>query len=119
MYPFSFKKDYALKQNRCVPVMKGIILYAKGKLPAHFTGSDADFREVTDFDRSIKYGHPSDARCLKCGVCKPKLDASKAAGRVAPVLYYEVSGSAWQKLAVIPAAVTLAVAVDFSLPWDL
>lgn len=64
MYPFSFKKDYALNQKRCVPVMKGIILYAKGELPAHFTGSDADFKEGTDFDRSIKCGQLLDALCL-------------------------------------------------------
>lgn len=76
-------------------------------------------KEATDFGRSIKCWQLLDADYLKWSDCKPKLHASKAAGRVAPVWYYEVSGSAWQKLAVIPAAVTPAVAVDFPLMWDL
>ena len=92
----------------------------KRQVACTLTGSDADFKEVTDFDRSIKCWQLLDARYLKWSDCQPKLDASKAAGHVAPVLYYQLSGSAWQKLAVvIPAAVTPAVAVDFPLTWDL
>ena len=85
----------------------------------HLTGSDADFQEVTDFDRSIKCWQLLGARYLKWSGCKPNLDASKAAGRVAPVLCCQVPGSAWQKLVVIPAAATPAVAADFPLMWDL
>lgn len=79
----------------------------------------SDIKEVTDFDRSIKCWQLLDACYLKWSDCKPNLDASKAAGHVAPVLYYQVSGLAWQKLAVIPAAVTPAVAMDFPPMWDL
>lgn len=67
-------------------------------------------------DRSIKCWRLLEARYLKWSGCKPKLDASKAAGHVASVLYYQVSGSARQKLAVNPAAVTPAVALDYLSP---
>lgn len=91
----------------------------KKQVACTLSGSDADFKEVIDFDRSIECWQVLDARYWKWSDSKPKVDASTAAGQVAPVLYYQVSGSAWQKLTVIPPAVTPAVALGFPLTWDL
>lgn len=64
--------------------------------------------EVSNADNS------SDPRNLKLSNCQAERDADKPAGHVA-LLCDEVSGSVSQKVAVIAAAGTLAVALEF--PW--